>query len=66
MNTFNIQLKSGKYLSIPAEYYPRYEHIMTTKENQLSITPINRFEAFLKQFSTLFLTQLLQLFQFST
>lgn len=48
MNTYNVQLKNGEYLSIPAEYYPRYADIVATKENLFCLTPINRFEAFLK------------------
>lgn len=48
MNTFSIELKSGKKLFIPAEYYPRYADIMVTKENLFSLTPITRLEAFLK------------------
>lgn len=48
MNTFNVQLKNGGYLSIPAEYYPRYANIVATKENLFCLTPINRFEAFIK------------------
>ncbi len=48
MNTFSIELKSGKKLFIPAEYYPRYTDIIVTKENLFSLTPITRLEAFLK------------------
>lgn len=48
MNTFNVELKSGKQLCIPAEYYPRYSHIVATKENLFCLTPINRLEAFFK------------------
>ncbi|HAT1722200.1 TPA: hypothetical protein I8Y83_002751 [Legionella pneumophila] len=33
---------------IPAEYYPRYTDIVATKENLFCLTPISRFEAFLK------------------
>jgi hypothetical protein len=48
MNTFNVELKNGKQLSIPAEYYPRYAHIVAIKENLFCLTPINRLEAFFK------------------
>lgn len=49
MNTFNVQLKSGEYLSIPAEYYPRYAHIVATKENLFMLTSIGRLEYFIKR-----------------
>ena len=48
MHTFNVQLKNGKQLAIPAEYYPRYADIVATKENLFCLTPINRLEAFYK------------------
>lgn len=48
MSTFNVQLKGGRNLIIPAEYYPRYASIVATKENLLCLTPINRVEAALK------------------
>ncbi|CEG59294.1 hypothetical protein [Legionella fallonii] len=48
MHTFNLELKNGKRLVIPAEYYPRYADIVATKENSFCLTPISRFEAFLK------------------
>ncbi|MFT4058970.1 MAG: hypothetical protein QM652_05415 [Legionella sp.] len=48
MNTFNVQLKNGNYLNIPAEYYPRFASIVAAKENLLCLTPISRVEAFLK------------------
>jgi len=48
MHTFNLELKNGRLLVIPAEYYPRYAEIVATKENLFCLTPISRFEAFLK------------------
>ncbi|MCW8399401.1 hypothetical protein OQJ26_11420 [Legionella sp. PATHC038] len=51
MYTVNIELKNGKQLAIPAEYCPRYADIVATKENLFCLTPITRFEAFLKEIS---------------
>ena len=48
MNTFNVELKNGKQLIIPAEYYPRYAQIVATKENLFCLTPISRLEEFFK------------------
>lgn len=48
MNTFNVELKNGEKLCIPAEYYPRYAHIVAIKENLFCLTPISRLEAFFK------------------
>lgn len=48
MHTFNVPLKNGKQLTIPAEYYPRYAEIVATKENSFVLTRISRFEALIK------------------
>ena len=48
---FNVQLKNGKALIIPAEYYPRCALIIATKENLFTLKPISRLEALLKRFT---------------
>lgn len=48
---FNVQLKNGEVLIIPAEYYPRCALIIATKENLFTLKPISRLEALFKSFT---------------